>query len=479
MDLPSNPTPDQLDQIEKYLSAHRELLKKGQYGKKDHYQDREELMGSRLIIYRHSQSKSGVFYMRFYAGQGKYKVSSLRTTDPKTARLNAFDQWRKLENMIDDGTQIWVPSTQDAIDKYEDHLQKLVDTDQIKRLTASCKRTSLKKLRLLLEFSPKLNEIRTDVFSDYVTWRRTKNWDKKYHKNNPKPPTLQTINKELADFKGFFEWANDQGWVTSGIEYPFQKIDWSKSVEKNPAFELEHWIELVYYLRTWTKKKVNSKGNELKNPFYRQVFAEYFKILGNSAMRPHEALKLRWGDIQFKERVEVFSKGKEKERKRIIAYIQISHETKTGRRLVISRAGEYLKRLKELYRDKCGRRMGDEEFVFQNVGTIHSRADHFVGKPLSDHFLRKLWYDFIHEFETDKQTSFEKSYTLYSCRAFQINQLLEQGVPPAVVGDLVGHSIKTMEKFYKNIQIKNLEQDIVQVRRKKLSAADFQLLEVN
>ena len=123
--------------------------------------------------------------------------------------------------------------------------------------------------------------------------------------------------------------------------------------------------------------------------------------------------------------------------------------------------------------------MGDEEFVFQNVGTIHSRADHFVGKPLSDHFLRKLWYDFIHEFETDKQTSFEKSYTLYSCRAFQINQLLEQGVPPAVVGDLVGHSIKTMEKFYKNIQIKNLEQDIVQVRRKKLSAADFQLLEVN
>ena len=210
-----------------------------------------------------------------------------------------------------------------------------------------------------------------------MTWRRTRNWDKKYHKNNPKPPTLQTINKELADFKGFFDWANDQGWVTSGIEYPFQKIDWSKSVEKNPAFELEHWIELVYYLRTWTKKKVNSKGNELKNPFTDRCSRSTSRSLGTHNA-PSRTLKLRWGDIQFKERVEVFSKGKEKERKRIIAYIQISHETKTGRRLVISRAGEYLKRLKELYRDKCGRRMGDEEFVFQNVGTIHSRADHLL-----------------------------------------------------------------------------------------------------
>ena len=48
------------------------------------------------------------------------------------------------------------------------------------------------------------------------------------------------------------------------------------------------------------------------------------------------------------------------------------------------------------------------------------------------------------------------------------------GVAPNYVAKLVGHSIKTMERHYENIQLKNLEPELVEVRKKKLEEADFQ-----
>ena len=48
------------------------------------------------------------------------------------------------------------------------------------------------------------------------------------------------------------------------------------------------------------------------------------------------------------------------------------------------------------------------------------------------------------------------------------------GVPPNYVAKLVGHSIKMMERHYENIQLKNLEPELVDVRKKKLEQVDFQ-----
>ena len=48
-----------------------------------------------------------------------------------------------------------------------------------------------------------------------------------------------------------------------------------------------------------------------------------------------------------------------------------------------------------------------------------------------------------------------------------------------VVGDLVGHNLKTMERHYKNIQLMNLESDIVNQRRKRLRDSDFQTSDID
>ena len=62
---------------------------------------------------------------------------------------------------------------------------------------------------------------------------------------------------------------------------------------------------------------------------------------------------------------------------------------------------------------------------------------------------------------------------MHSCRAYYINKRLELGVKPVFVAKLVGHSIKTMEKHYENIQLRQLTPQLVNVRRKKSEEDDF------
>ena len=132
------------------------------------------------------------------------------------------------------------------------------------------------------------------------------------------------------------------------IDYPFMKVDYKKFVEKNPSFSDEDWRHVVMYLRTWRIKETTSKGKKRKNNFYRLVFAEFIKILANSGMRVHECLLLTWGDITLRKKYEI-SKKTGKKRERVSAIVQIHPDTKTGRRTVITPAGIYLKRLKQLY----------------------------------------------------------------------------------------------------------------------------------
>lgn len=486
MELPSNPTPEQLEILQKYLKIQSKNDESNRYGKQNYYVDKIEIIPKKLIIFKHKQKKKDVYYMRFYVGNKKYKTLSLRTSDKSIATEKSLEVWRNLQNQIEVGGVVFECTTQESLDYYLNYLQELVDTNQIKELTLTCKKTSLKKLKSYLQDYQKPSLIPPNVLEDYVNWRRTKNWDKNKHPNNSKPPTDQTINKELSDFKGYFDWMRKKKLYVHDLEYPFLKIDYKKSVETNPSFEVEDWISIVYYMRTWVRKNENRKEFGI---FYRIIFCEFLKVLANSGLRNHEALKLKWTDIQLKKKEEIEYRSSQNNnpdqnpndstsnthvRERIIAHIEVSPDTKTGRRLVICPAGIYFRRIRNFYKEKTGSFPKPNDYIFRNIGTTHSKKMDFVGMPLSSDHMRKLWYEFMEDLRNDKDIHFNKHYTIYSCRSFFINQRLEMGVPPNYVAKLVGHSIKTMERHYENIQLKNLEPELVKVRKKKLSDADFQ-----
>jgi len=460
--------------IEKYLKAAKKKVITG----KKAYQNKKTLIAGKLIIFQPSQRVKGDNYsMRYYVGDRKYKVLSLSTNDETAATEKALEKWRILSNHLEGGGSVFEKTIKENLDEYLEHIQGLVDTEQLNIKTLRTKKTSLKKLRLRLEIYQKLSDIPVNCLDDYVRWRRTKNWDRSKHINNPKPPTNMTINTELKDFKGFFDYCIKKKRFTKDIEYPFQKIDYKKSIEKNPSFTDEDWKSVVMYSRTWRKKATTSKGKLRKNNFYRIVFVEFLKILSNSGMRVHEALLLRWSDIKLQKKVEISSKTG-KERDRWIAIIQIAPETKTGRREVICPAGIYLKRLKEFYKKEEGQLPRSDDFVFRNVGTKTSKNAH-IGNALSDSFLRRLWYEFREDLFKDKEIYFDENYTLHSCRAYYINKRLELGVKPVFVAKLVGHSIKTMEKHYENIKLRQLTAELVNVKRKEMEESDFQTFDMD
>jgi len=182
---------------------------------------------------------------------------------------------------------------------------------------------------------------------------------------------------------------------------------------------------------------------------------------------------LRWGDVTLKER-EITNwrtdaaSGKKipYTAKELIAEVQVSPETKTGKRLVISPAGIYFRRLRDHYRNQ-GHTCKKQEFVFRNVGTNNQHKEKFTGQALSLANLRRLWYELMNELEL------ENHYTIYSCRSFYINQKLELGIPPHIVAKNVGHTVETMERHYENIGIRKLTDLLVNQKRKKLTDADF------
>ena len=135
--------------------------------------------------------------------------------------------------------------------------------------------------------------------------------------------------------------------------------------------------------------------------------------------------------VKFRKKYEMSSSTGNK-RERVIAHIDIPPNTKTGRRLVICPAGIYLQRLKKLYRDNDGRLPKNDDYIIRNVGTKTSKNAH-VGQPLSDSFLRRIWYEFVKDLAADKGIEFEENYTLHSCRAYYINKRLELGIPQCML----------------------------------------------
>jgi len=506
LDLPANATPEQLEVLKAYLRQQQKIASSSGYGSKNYYKEKHEILGSKLIIYLNSQKKNDIWYMRMHVG-GKqaYKRISLKTSEKSTAIERALDHWRNLRNHLDAGGHIFEEKIEKVISDYIFYLQELVVTEQIKKHTLQCKNTSLKKLIEYLAPYDRPSDIPYDVFADYTKWRRTKNWTK-YHKNNSQPPSDLTINRELTDFKGFFDWCSNKKILTNNFEYPWIKYDPKKHKESSPPFAFDDYTLIIQNLAKWYGDKELIR----KNNFYRIVFAFYFEILSQTGMRPHECLKLRWSDVEIIsefERVDfVISEDEEYtfklneneillttqdgidiipktdnlppkrnftlrtldnienavkmgrnwfEVEHLGAKVEVSADTKTGRRTFYCPAGFAFHKLWGFYQKKAPFRPKRSDYIFQNVGTSHSKGDRYVGKPLNDSFLRRLWYEY-RDYLASLEIYLNPEYTLYSCRSFFINLNLEAGNKPHQVAKMVGHSISTQARHYEAMEVRKL-----------------------
>ena len=502
LSLPPNPTKKDLQKIQEYLTHHQGLQEKNN----TIYQEKEQLLGSKLIIFKHKNKKQKNYYYRMYVGNRKYKIASLGTNNVIEARQLAYEEWHRLETHIAEKGDVFEKSNDEYLQDYLKYLDKQLELKNVikSKKTVEAKKTSLKKLKTLLRPFKRPSDIKPDFLKNYVEWRQLAdvkggNWSKK-HKTNPNPPTDNTMHKEICDFRGFFNYLKEENVTHKDINYPKIRLDLKRLAEKNVPFTDEDWRTLYQFMPTWIKKKYTITGEKkrlklqqmgyskeeiiqkiglhkkgVKSHFYHKVFYNFFMILGNSGVRCSSALKLKWQNIRYETGRTLFNedgtitKGE-------IAIISVPIDTKTGHRKVPTPTGKWFRDLWKLYADeykKEGKTLKKSDYIFQNVGTDNSKGFEYFGKPLASSFLLRLFYELKDELRFYKDIEFTQNYTLHSLRSFYVNKRLELNVPVPVVARASGHSTATLLRHYENLNVLNFKDDLLKQKRIDLSKSGF------
>ena len=504
--LPSEPTVEDLEQIEDYLNFHKKL-------KSDNdglYQSREELRGSKLIIFKHKH-KGNNWYYRMYLGGGsrKYKIASLKTPNVRQAREEAHNEYERLTKHLLEKGDVFEKTNEEYLQDYLKYLEKeLEKKNEITSIrTVNAKKTSLKKLKTLLKPYKRPSDIPADFLKDYILWRRKAvveggNWQK-HHKKNTLPPTDQTMYKEVSDMKGFFNYLKAENVTHKEIQFPQIKLDLKRLKTKNVPYTDEDWRTIYQWMPVWIKKKYTLKGEKMrrdleklqvpeevivrkiglckkgkKSKFYKKMFYNLFLIAGNSGLRQSSLLQLKWRDIQYKKGKRTINPDGTITNPEI-AIISVSVDSKTGFRKVPTPTGKWFRNLSDLYKEETGEVREPDQYIFRNIGTDNSKGDKFVGNPLSQSFILRMFYEMIEELKFYKGIGFNQHYSLHSNRSFYINKKLELGIPIAVVAQASGNNVQTIIKHYENLRVEDFTDELVKQKRMKLSKNGFETMDID
>jgi len=225
--------------------------------------------------------------------------------------------------------------------------------------------------------------------------------------------------------------------------------------ESNPAFTPDDWKTFKDVLYKFDQ----GHDNEYET-WRRRWFINYVRFMFQSGCRPHEARKIRYGDVEVTKRK---SDGKP------CAVIQIDADTKTGRRDAVMNGNTFLNVKSHLMkgikiRNKQIKSMNERLYKGKKVLDFHNRLhkkelpevhnpekDDFVlmnpflnGKRriYHDSYIRDMWNMIM------KECNFKKRYTLYSLRSTHISFQLLKGISVNKISKNVGTSMAMVQLTY-------------------------------
>ena len=141
-----------------------------------------QMMGgqSQLVRFDHRPT----WYFRFYVqgGSGRkrgYIKRSLKTADRGEAELRAFDEWRKLKTLQEEGGSLTTKSLQEVMDDWIEKSWQRVVTGEIEEVTWKSKRsffTNALKNFFKDKGCKRITGLQQDTFEDYSYRILTEGW---------------------------------------------------------------------------------------------------------------------------------------------------------------------------------------------------------------------------------------------------------------------------------------------------------------
>ena len=371
----------------------------------------EDLRGDGNINLFLREGKKPKYYVRISTPNSTgYKTISTKTTNKSEAIRFAFNEYDKLNNIVQSGGVLQSRTYKDIVDEWGKNR-----TNSYNPKSKSKDRTVEYVKLYSVDFFGKMmiDKIKSKDFHEYCDWRNV-NYKKKQ-------PTVDTINRELTSIRSVFKYSYQRGYISEMVT--IQKLK-TNGVSRRSTFNLTEWKKITTGMRKWVKE-----GKPLGKYRDRFILQQYVLLMSNSGVRVGEMRDLKWEDLTHLGDDTILKvKGK------------------TGLREVFLNPGseQSLLRLFDLRKEELdGVRPSPNEYVFLSRKT---------GKPYTSFktsFNSMLKYCGI-ELEKDGLNR-----TIYSLRHFYGTQRLKGNISPYILAKQMGTSVEMIEKHYSHVLTKD------------------------
>ena len=419
---------------------------------------KEELEDGKLLLYL----RNGIFYVRVYIGDRKYKYQSLKTSKIELARKLAIKCYYEIGVRLEENLPIFQKSLNDVIDEYIKFRER--DYERTKDLVINSARqqhTTYHNLRQIKraakfwrEYCGKLAVVRIDntVLKDFIPWRRDyyPNKPKELWPKNARPnPKDKTLQGESVFGLTLLKYAHERGYrgKTQMPTYWYS----AETYIVRPAFSASEYATVFKHLLRYGQliNKGNSENKTLaerlqdknaspdllRKNYMMELLCDYMHVLASSGLRVGEANNLLVSDI------EQITDGKG--RTNYVLYVK----GKTGKRSVVPQvaAVRHIQRRLHVHQDQSrfgylkgkGRRnkenKGDWLFRMPDGNKITTLIDQFQA------VLKEIGIDF---------NRYKERYTLYSLRHFYASRAIQRDKEIFQIARNMGTSVQVIQRYY-------------------------------
>ena len=387
----------------------------------------------------------------------KYTHISLNTEDLDKAHNNAVDAYVKVMSCPPRSSKE-TTTIKRIFEKFMEQKQLDTQRGQSKALTEKLYGQRIdQRFMPYLEFKQLRNikDIRKDSFKDYAGFQLDKRHKGKW-KNITKGLAPSTINADISTLNVIFNWMVEHEHLRPEDKPVIKRIKDKKNYreEANPAFLPPDWRKFKDVLYQFDQ----GHENEYET-WRRRWFINYVRFMYQGGFRPHEARKIRFGDVEMDKRKD----GKP------IAVIQIDSDTKTGKREMVMNGNTFLNVKYHLnkgikIRNKQIEEKNKKLLSGQKVHDFHNRS---YKEPLPEVYAaskddlilmnpflngkRRIYHEsYIRDWMNMvlSECDFKNRYTIYSLRSTHISYQLLKGVQVNLVAKNVGTSMEMIQQTY-------------------------------
>lgn len=350
------------------------------------YLNKVELKGGEILLFHRPNAKKPIYHMRIHVrgmqdahgDKLTYVQESTGEQDLEEAQRVALDRYDELRLRVKakqpaksiswaDMYELWFKEKREAL---EAHYRAKGRTGVNARAEWYAKQSE----RYWLPYFGKHNieDISQKQVQGYWTWRQNY-WsnapeaERKKHANHAVTPSKKTLDMEQSSLREIFGWANATKLVHTMpiIQNPYSRK--GLAPVRRASFDKDEFERLVAYMARWSAGRGDNdvaEGSRVNSAhlYQRELLRLYVLWIATTGMRTGEVLKLKHRDIEMEQ---TGDSG------RVVLKITVSHQTKTGSRLVTS-----LPETAMLYEDLCNHtcREDADDWLFCNLDGTQNKG---------------------------------------------------------------------------------------------------------